>query len=147
MSVTWRSSWPSISPWFISLLDDIQNVAFTSTTVLCCVYTLNSFATSHAVSWWLTDAAWEHDVYLRCCWCSSACYINSSIYSQSSGCCPLTHKVPTVPINKNKTQSKWSDDFVTASRTKHYCGWTSKQALNPDTLQLSWGKMWCRAEW
>lgn len=72
------------------------NVELKSSSVPCCIHTLNPFAASHAVPRWLSDAARVHDVCLRCRGCSSAQDVNSIS--------PLlpTNTEKALTINKNK---------------------------------------------
>lgn len=93
MSVTKYSSWPSVSPWFITLLEHIQSVSLGSSTVC----TLNSFATSRDVVY---ISAWRVHAVLAIFICSW----HKLIYSRSSGYCPLIQKVPT---NKQKQDPEW----------------------------------------
>lgn len=89
-------------------------------------------------------------VCLRCCGRSSHPYINSSIYSGSPRMLPTDTEKRAVN-NKQKQHAcrerGQGDDSVSASETKHDCGWKSKQARVCDTQQLSWGKPGVMSRW
>lgn len=104
--------------------------------------------TPHAMPRWRNDASMTASCVLTILWAFIRSWhkLFHLIWIFSARRMQPTNTETALTINKNNMRCGWSDDSVTASATKHYCGWTSKQDLNCDARQLSWGKGWCQTE-